>query len=1350
MKKVVLAMLLAVMFAGLQSPPVMVIRPGTVPGAEAGVPRWGCEERICRVQCNHVSGAVVRWNLSEVGIGAPMRSAEKICRTLERERENHDGQKNAEAKKLLCQIEVERENGNGLILKFHRSKEAEKVILSTLDHRKAKEECPDLGKTPETLAVEIRTEMMCENIGSHMLCPVRYGNMLKSVSFVSQPKFANNRIELEQDGITEIIQEKTASDFKARVTNRRYTKNDLTESLLNFWTDYSEGSFKSLNEFIGINSEPNMIEEDTGSREEHEDNFLTDKERKENKVKGRQVVEGRSSEITEPQKPKVVLKGPMADHLGAENLYKVNKSKRINMTMKQWDENTENQPGFTVWSEDDCKLTNLTNAIGMSEVDRVSIVAMSQCHLRGEENSCRCLGTNAPRFVDGSNSICFADNIAVVEEVKRVYHERMDMCAIYCTIRNGKVHGGKKPVYRTMLYRTPFQSVRGNTKSSLEDRQAHIVSQSKNVEKFAECWPEDYGSYLHEPAKRVMRKAFEDKDSWCGEEEELGTKDFIEIPSSCIEENSTVYSTKHLKVQEERTSTWLLCTKKIGLCYDPHCAISMKSTSLKAEITMKAMYAKYTLRDGMGNSYNGYFEGEKVVEINFEEPGQRSVHGMCNRSPLERKVILSVKEYCDEKHPGPSGVPMNIYCKRPKLIKITGTILLISLVLHMGKGYIGTMGAIVGTLMTFWVTWCLMANFQCENCNCFRLRKKKHTCKNFRCKRCLAVYCTHKKCDSDQISITRELQAHTKRCERKRADDSTFSCAVSATFDCTAMVVETFCKLFPTTGGIIACVIILNLMWSGADGKIIEEHERMMKKALSDMSEYIERLESEGFHPYNARFTPGQREKLESIKLEKDCATKVCSLTMQIRASVHVTKGREFGFTVYPSSGSDIPENFTSMDVNVKFMEPIRECNYKKLYSTGKAIHKSVSKDTCTEGCGPCLGELRGLEEVKKLNMIKPIEHTHENSASWGCDGPGCLAINQGCTCGLCWCELEDDNWEVLELVNEKPHVTLCFQFGSEGICKRIGPEERGKDLTVVKGGESPSKCPKMVACERKTQDCRTGDISGIGDFSDVFGSVKKIGKAVTFKAEVRAQEQCLFAKHRWFEYKQCCKDTFHLHETLKQVPFSLKEASGLKKIMPIEDAGEWTLELTLPPYRYMRRSDELKLESLSIDSCHGCHSCEEGGSCLMHYLSNFQVTPEFNCDGVSLDISHISITRGLSKVPFNIYSNKKEGVLNCTVGGFKVGGKYMLIDPPKFPHGDGVLRMDNKKVLSRECKTIMCGWNPFSVGFESVKSIIMTALMVIVFAVVLFIVVKAMAMGTRGLKSIIKDKAEARHRKKW
>ncbi|USL85420.1 MAG: glycoprotein, partial [Bronnoya virus] len=1312
--------------------------------------QWVCEERVCRVQCNHVSGVVIRWNMSEVGIGSPMRSAEKICRTLEREKENHDGMKHSEAGKLLCQIEVEKEGGNGLILKFHKSKEAEKVILSTLDHKKAKEECPGLGKTPETLAIEIRTEMMCENMGSHVLCPVRYNNMLKSVSFISQPKFEVGQDELERDGITEIIQEKTASDFKVRVTNRRYNKNDITESMSNFWMDYSEGSFKSLNEFISINSEPNMVEEDTRGREEHEDNLLTSKEKKENKVKSRPEVEERSSEVIEPPRPRVVTKEKVTNNLGAESLYKVNVSKKIKETTKSWSEQAENQSGYTVWSEEDCKLADLSNSVKLEEVDQISIVAMSQCYMTGFENKCRCLGTSAPRFLDGSNSICFSSNIAVIEEVQRTYHERMDMCAIYCTIKNGKATNGKKPVYRTMLYRTPFQSMRGKMKSSLEDRQAHIASQAKNVEKFAECWPEDYGSYLHEPSKRVMRRAFEDKDSWCGEEEELGTKDMIEIPSSCIEENSTVYSTRHLKVQEEKTSTWLLCTKKVGLCYSPHCAISMKSTSLKAEITMKALYAKYTLRDGVGNSYNGYFEGEKVVEINFEEPGQRSVHGMCNRSPLERKVILSVKEYCDEKHPGPSGVPMNIYCKRPNLIKITGTILLISLVLHMGKGYIGTMGAIAGTIMTFWITWCVMAYFQCENCNCFRLRRRTHTCRNVRCKRCLAVYCTHKKCDSDQISITRELQSHTKKCERKKADDSTFSCAVSATFDCTALLVEMFCKLFPTTGGIVACIIILNLMWSGADGKIIEEHERLMKKALSDMSEYIERLESEGFHPYNARFTPGLREKLESIKLEKDCATKVCSITMQIRASMHVTKGREFGFTVYPASGSGATENFTSMDVNVKFMEPIRECSYKKIYSTGKTIHKSVSKDTCTEGCGPCLSELRSLDEVKKLHMVKPIEHTHENSASWGCDGPGCLAINQGCTCGLCWCELEDESWDVLELVNEKPYVTLCFQFGSDGICKKIGPEERGKDLTVVKGGESPNKCPKMIACEKGTGDCRTGDISGVGDFSDVFGSVKKIGKSVTFKSEVRAQEQCLFAKHRWFEYKQCCKDTFHLYETLKQVPFSLKGADELKKVMPIEDAGEWTLELTLPPYRYMRRADELKLESLSIDSCHGCHSCEEGGSCLLHYLSNFQVTPDFKCEGVSLDTSHISISRGLNKVPFNIYSNKKEGVMNCTIGDFKVGGKYLLIDPPKFPHGDGVLKMDSKRVLSKECKNLMCGWNPFQLGFESVKSIITTALMVAAIGAILFLIIKAMTVGTRGLKSIIKDKAEARHRKRW
>uniref|UniRef100_A0AAN0LND2 Glycoprotein n=1 Tax=Painter's Point virus TaxID=3139878 RepID=A0AAN0LND2_9VIRU len=1321
------AILFVLCFAPVLMPPVLKL-PGGVPKEIGVVHNWGCVGGVCRVQCNHISGVVTEWNYGEFNINDAMKLSERACNSMERDESTHDSEHELDAKKRLCLIKLERNEDGSAQMKIMKSKGAIPQVLATADHKRIPQACPDLGNTPEVVAEVVRSEVICDLDSPKKLCPVRIQEMLRAIEFVSFDIIMKKEGD-NPEGVLNLVKSRKENEFRYKPLNPRYLSEHPSESLSKFWEDYSEGNFKSLDDFMYLNSKLD-IEEVTES----------------NQIKPG-VEERSGSRHIARENPTV--KEDEGTKFGLKELVTRDHKTATAAGTRPWNHLKRDYTGYVVNDRGECKLKNKTNLGEIDEEDKMTVSMLSNCRAtKGKNHSCRCLETNAPRFLDGSNDICLGGPEVEIEEVERSYHERMDLCMIYCTVNEGNTNTENRPVFRTVLYRTPFQSMRGKWKSGLEDYLARKASSSDHTEKIAECWPEEYSSYLHDSSKRVMRRAFEDKDNWCAQDDFMGTRDTIEIPSSCLEEHAQLYSQKHLKLDGDLTTTWVLCSQKVELCYRPACSIQMKSTALKAEVTMKSSYAKYTLRDGAGNSYDGYFEGEKVVEIQFEEPGQRSVHGMCNQSPLERKVILSVKEYCDEKHSGPSGIPMNIYCKRPKLIKITGTILLISLILHMGRGYMGTIGASIGTLIFVWITWAFLGRFQCQNCCCMRLSKKSHECRNFRCKRCLTVYCTHKKNDSDRISISRELQIHMKNCERKKADDSNFTCALSYTFDVIAYLVELSCRVIPVTGGTVACIILLSLMWHGADGKILEDHERIMKKALSDMSEYIERLESEGFHPYNARFTPGLREDIEAIRMEKDCATKVCSIIMTIRSSLQITKGREFGFRVFPKDPVS-ESNLTYINVNVKFMEPVRECQYKNIYKTGKVVHRSVSGDTCTEGCGPCLNHLRGLQKVRDLHMIDPIEHLHENSASWGCDGPGCMAINQGCTCGLCWCELENEEWEVKEVVLEKAFVTLCFQFGSEGLCKKIGNEERGKDISVVKGGELVQKCPKRIACSTSTGECRSGEILGLGDFGDKFGSVKLIGGRTLFKAEVRAQEQCLFAKHRWFEYKQCCKDTYHLVDSLQHVPFSFHENSKDKKTLPIEDAGEWTIEMTMPPYRYMKEKDVLKLESLSIDSCHGCHSCEEGGSCLLHYSSNFMVTPSFECEGAQTDISHITLNRGLNKVAFNIYSKKKEGEINCTIGGFKAHGKYTLVEPPKFPHGDGVIKMDSKKAFNTDCREWLCGWNPFTFNLTTIKGYISIFLIILVASIVLYIMIKVCGGALGQLNSGIKEKAAMRNKRK-
>lgn len=1330
--------------------------PGRVP---EDLPRftWGCHRGHCATQCNLFQGVKMFWDTSEIPLIEVVPSMDKICSALARDDGRKEDHEMGYSKKKLCTITPmidPQHPDEGAYFNVKQVESDQSSRVSKNDLRLASTWCKDLGSVPNRLAEQAWKDTQCSTVEGENLCPVHQSKFKMVLRLLIRQKLNHENLTLEERANLEVISKEQTGQEGSVPINKRYTLHNLADSLDNFWDDYSTVyPGKSLGTFMTENASPDFKEDANDVRPPPviEDRSLDEELTTRTPIDLASNVAGDDVKRAYGEVPKKMHHRPALvfnrKPIGVYPLEETIKVMRghVENGTQNWTETGPHLDKYLMFDREGCKLGERKQLEEEDERDKFVAAVLSNCTKWGGRR-CRCLGNSMPLYVEGSNDICLMRDAEVIE-VQQQYQDNLDMCMIYCRVTVGQVREALRPLYRTVLYRTPFQNMDGPVTSELEDRLAARERDSKNGRQ-AECWHESYESYMHDTQKKVMRLAFANSEDWCLHDDS-GTRDTVDIPATCTDPYSETFSTKHVKMMKERTTTWKLCVRRIPLCYSPTCTVQVRATSLKAEVTMRASYAKYIIRDGKGSTHSGYFLGEKTVEIEFDEPGDRSVHGICNKAPIERKVTLSTREYCNEKYVGPSGVPMNIYCKRPLLIKVTVTILLASIILHMGKSYWGSIMGVAGTLVTLWFAWPIVSWKFCPLCHCFRWRARGHKCENYRCRRCYAIYCTRRRADEEAVSVPRERQRHDKACENSKSYDSNFVMTINLCFDLFAYTTEWVCKIVPVSGGFVTGVIILNLLWSGADAvKTTEDHERIMAGALSDMGNYIERLEANGYHPYNARFTPGLREKIESIKQEKDCATSVCTVVMTIAAKLQVTKGREFGFRVMPKetiSGS----NLSYMDVNVKMMEPYRECSYTQMYYTGPAKHRSVSGDTCTEGCGPCLGYLRGREEIKTLNYTKPVEHLHENSASWACDGAGCAAINNGCTCGLCWCDLIEPEYSVKALVGEKAFVTLCFQFGSEGLCKTIGAEERSTEITVVKGGELVNDCPKIIACKEKTKECFKGDISGLGDFGNKFGSVKMVQGIISFKEEMRVQEQCLFGKHRWFEYRQCCKDTYHLRETLDHVPFSIKEMKeGNKYILPTENAGEWSLEMRLPPYKYMRSSDKLRLTQTAIDSCRGCFACEEGGSCLLHYTSDFAVTPEFECEGARTDQSHITLNRGTNKVAFNIFADEREGEINCTIAGHKIVGHYTLVDPPRHPHGDGVIRMDSKRVINSDCGHLFCNWSPFDFKFSTIKGYLSTALLIV--GIVILVVVVYYS-GT-GIASIIKitlsAKTSMRHSK--
>lgn len=978
--------------------------------------------------------------------------------------------------------------------------------------------------------------------------------------------------------------------------------------------------------------------------------------------------------------------------------------------------------------------------MGTSMSAKMITSALSRCvDKHSTKEVCMCTANLPAETLDSASDVCFitGPHTRQVEVIKEST-EHFDLCSVYCKRTRNLINGNTEtPLYRSSAYRTPLKGLKRLYRDSLEERQDNKMIASNFKENIEECWAEGFEDFMADPKKQAMRSAIDDGTHACPENDMTGMRDLLLLPSSCIENRSVVVQQKHIHSYKETSTNFKLCAVPLEICYNPHCLVIVTATSTSVKMELKSKYAKYMIKDNKGNLEKGHFLIGKTVHFEFAEPGHRHITGICNKNRFERRVMFSNKEYCDEKYSGYADVFQNIYCKRPKTVKITLTIIVVSVVLYLCRHLLtGILGVTVSLILSAPLTL-ILSKSKCPRCNCIWF-SKNHVCKNFRCKRCAEIYYTRCDYEPGDIELSTSRNAHMKVCRNRNTTGSNLEHAVRVGYRSGVCLAQVLFKIVPGLASLVAAAILITMLWSKAEASRIDHHTHMTQ-VMNDLSEYIEDMKTHGFHPYQARAFHGLREKLESIEETNDCATRTCNLVMKIRANFEVTKGREFGFTVTPKSNYGI-KNFTGVSMNVKFADPQRLCQYKEIYRTGKAQQEFRTGDTCTDYCNKCIEDLlKDPDVVKAKNLTTLTKNTHSNTASWACDGPGCAAINQGCTCGVCWCKILGDEYSVRELVKEEQRVSLCIQASSEGFCKKIGPEERTNTMTVVKAGELVNKCPKRIACKQEESTCYEGEISGLGDFSDKFGSLKKLSDGFTsYKEQVHYSEQCLFAKHRYFEYHRCCKDTYQLHDTLK--PISFKRSSPKNKpdtyILPVESAGTWEIQITLPPMIYNKEADELKLTEMSISDCMGCYDCEEGGACLLHYKSNFDSTPTFTCDQVHTDISHITLKRGAGSTPFNIYSKEKTGNMTCQVAGKDVEGSFNLVNRPLHPHGDGVIKMDGMRVFNSECGTIFCNLRLPRFGIPDIKTIMIIIVASLAGIVALVLLVRMIMWAARGYKS--------------
>lgn len=936
-----------------------------------------------------------------------------------------------------------------------------------------------------------------------------------------------------------------------------------------------------------------------------------------------------------------------------------------------------------------------------------------------QSNFINSLAYYPPKYASSINTICLIESPKVTM-VDAVFEDMDDfeMCHLFCKLqqKNGG-HTTNSPLYRSTIPRSPvFDYSLSAFGLWIQDRAAGM--HPSFIEK---CWSLTHEEYMEDNRRKCLKNAVHEK-AYCGLESPVSMSDNILVPAGCNETGAEIYKTTHINSKPSLKTDYHLCVLDLKVCYKKRCKVEVHSTQSTITIKLKTHYGKYIVRATGHPDRRGYILQEEIVSLEFSHPGEMHVRGMCNEKLFKRKISFSNREFCDEKYPGYMNIFMNVYCKRPSTIRFCLIALILCVTLYMARGALnGLIGGILA-LVLFAPMFLANKRLRCRVCMCYRL--PRHTCRNYRCARCgLVYYCSNGGVDAREKDLCHSR--HLRTCRHSNLAGTELERTVVGLYKAGIELSNAILKFGPGILGLFTGTILIIMLATKADARELT-HREVVQGLMGDLSPLIADLEAHGFHPYAARFTPGFREKLETAEEVKNCLKGACNIILKVRTKLIVTKGREFGFSVSPKDDIFQKSNISTIEMNIKFGQPTRKCRYKSMYHTGQVRHQFLSTDTCTQGCGDCLNDIKKMGRYKEMeNITDMYEHTHENTASWACDGPGCVAINNGCTCGVCWCQLKSPTHAVMEVISDEEEVEFCIAISGKGWCKRIGREERLKQVTVTKEGDVKDKCPGRIVCDLHSRLCLKGEINKVGEFDNKFGSVQMLSNGkISSKAEVIYTEQCLFAKHRWFEYKQCCKDTQHYIDLLDPVPFIHKN-SDLEDgefILPIKEAGTWDMTLELPPLRLLEASDTMKLTDLLITNCHGCHACDEGGSCELLYRSNLDATLPFSCTGANLDSNTITVKRGRGTASFNVFTQHQDTNITCKIGEFPVNGTMKLIEKPRYPHGDGVIIMDHIKTETSECGgLILCNLSLSWIGGGSVMGVIRALIWVAIISVMAF-----------------------------
>ena len=385
------------------------------------------------------------------------------------------------------------------------------------------------------------------------------------------------------------------------------------------------------------------------------------------------------------------------------------------------------------------------------------------------------------------------------------------------------------------------------------------------------------------------------------------------------------------------------------------------------------------------------------------------------------------------------------------------------------------------------------------------------------------------------------------------------------------------------------------------------------------------------------------------------------------------------------------------------------ELNVNKKYTTCQTKPIVHSYDECTQDSEKCTNDLKNIQVISDSDMKKMCHFSKDKTSSWSCDGPGCMSMRTGSTCGVCYNMKSGKCADVYQVTSQTAKAEVCKQVAGKAECIIIQGYsifDSADSAFVLTEKPENNHIDTLLAIEEHI--VHKGPINDYGQYSHKFGNIQW-GSGDTSKYGtgdcdyVKVTHQCKFGKHRFYEMQSCMVDTYDYIRNLEIIKNAEFDPDSNVKVIKLNDVDFGLIKFRIPVDGLKPKEliDQFNVKSITINKCAGCYECQTHGILTVSINSEKSGPLLAKFNGVTSMAEKINVETGLSTHNIPISSDVKKVKVSMSIGltSSNTFDCEFIAGPTAYHHTEVSMSTSQSDTVA-SCKGWKCFTN-FKMGFS-------------------------------------------------